>query len=59
MTDVMGEAFIKWAESQGFKFVDCTVQDQNGTEKIIRTMAGPGKKVGRLKKIKDVQKSNK
>ena len=38
MIDEMGNAFIKWAESQGFVFVDCEVADMKGNKKIIRTM---------------------
>ena len=37
--DIMGDIFIKWAESQGFKFVDATVYDpKTHGEKVIRTL---------------------
>lgn len=38
MKDKLGDAFIEWAESQGFVFVDCEAADMKGNKKIIRTM---------------------
>ena len=38
--DPMGDAFIKFFESQGYKFVDVEVEDEKGKKVKIRTIDG-------------------
>jgi hypothetical protein len=39
-SDPMGDAFIKFMESQGHEFVDMEVKDEKGKKIKIRTLKG-------------------